>query len=92
MQAPQRPQNKGSYDPRLRSENKDRLDHRHLEPPRFPGVIPLLSKHEVETSPFTQLSLEVPDNGGTVTIVKGQHPANVFNVSNFSSIWLWARK
>ena len=68
MQAPQRPQNVDRYEPRPWYENQGILDHRHIELPIGPGLISLPSQHSVETSQFPPCSLEVPDNGGSVTV------------------------
>ena len=54
------------------------MDHRHVEPPRGPGASPLLHQQAGEQPPFPPLSLEVPVNGGPVTVVNGHNYAMVF--------------
>ena len=78
MQAPQRLKNAGYYDPQLQSEKQDRLEYRHVEPTRGPGISPLLYQHVVEYSPFPLRSLEVPDNVSPSTFIKGQNTDEVF--------------
>ena len=75
---PQHPHNAECYDPRLRPENQDRMDHCHVEPPRGPGVIPLPYQQAGQPSPFTPCYMEVPDHSIPVTVIKGQNIAKVF--------------
>ena len=78
MQAHQCPHDEGCYDTQLLSEDQDILEHRRIEPTRGPGVSPLLYQQAGEPSSFPPRFLEIPVNGGTVTVVKEHHPCNLF--------------
>ena len=78
MQSTQRLKDAICYDQLIRSKYHYILDQRQVEPLRVSGVAPLPSQQAGQPPPFALQYLEFTENGGPVAVVKGKHPAKVF--------------